>query len=307
MPLWGMSEVKSATYRCIRAVAQRQDGFVHREQLVDCGLTRGTIASWTRTGRLVAVWCRVYAVGVLPSEPRARAHGAVLAVGGDAALAGASAGAAYGALRRWEEPFEVISSRQCRLSGLRTYRSVTLASWDRRLLGRLWVTSPARTALDLAPRVSGDRLKAIVDHLRLQNGLTVAQLHDVLERNRRHPGASALARVSADMSSRPSRSNLERLHWPAFARAYDLPAYETNIMVAGYEADVLVDGVLIVELDTVATHLLNFNSDRRRDADILARTGIPTIRVTDEQLREDPAHIADQILAVVRSRRGLTP
>jgi very-short-patch-repair endonuclease len=253
------------------------------------------------------VWQRVYAVGIVPSEPRARAHGALLAVGADAALGATSAAAAYGAQARWEEPFELISTHRCRVSGLRTHTSLTLASWDRRRLGRLWVTSPARTALDLAPRVDARRLKAMVDHLRLQNGLTLDQLADIVARNPRHPGARALARVSGQMSSRPARSDLERRRWPAFARAHHLPAYETNVMVAGYEADVLVAGVVVVELDTVATHLLNFHTDRRRDADILARTGIPTIRVTDEQLEEDPARVAAQILAVVRSRRGSKP
>lgn len=89
---------------------------------------------------------------------------------------------------------------------------------------------------------------------------------------------------------------------PKFAERFRLPAYDTNVQVAGFEVDVLVGGTVIVELDTFETHLLNFQSDRDRDAAILATTGIPTIRVTQEQFKDAPALLAERILEVSAGR-----
>ena len=303
-PLCGMSDVRNHLYSRISDLAEGQGGFVRRDQLVGLGCSGPTIDSWLQNVRLTAAYRSVYAVGHMPTEPKARAVGAVLAAGDGAALAGLSAGAFFGAVKHWTEPFELLAPRRCRLTGLTVHQSRTLLLRDIwRFPDGLRVTSPARTALDLASRVDAGRLHAIVDHLRLRCGLGLWQLTDIVERNPRHPGAQPLRRVIGRSTRRPTRSGLERRVWPRFAAEYDLPPYEMNATVAGYEVDVLVDGRVIVEIDTFGTHLLNFESDRRRDADILARTGIPTIRVTDIQLDEDPASVAGHILAVVRARR----
>jgi hypothetical protein len=57
-----------------------------------------------------------------------------------------------------------------------------------------------------------------------------------------------------------------------------------------------------VELDTFDTHLLNFASDRERDAENLARFGIPTIRITWEAFRAEPTRQAELILAALARR-----
>ena len=294
-----MSDVKNPTHSCICDLAARQGGFVSYAQLG----SRSLAESWVRSGRLVRAWHGVYVVGHLPRDPRARAHGAVLAAGEGAALAGVSAAAFYGAVRHWPDTPELISPRRCRVRGLTLHHCRSLLGRHVHQYDGLRVTSPARTALDLAARVTLDRLKGIVDHLRLRHGLTLAQLADVILRQPRHPGARPLRRVLGDSGRRPSRSELER-RWRRLGRGGNLPPFEMNVVVAGYEVDVLVDGCVVVEIDTVATHLLNFESDRRRDADILARTGIPTVRITDVALGEDPAAVLAQVNAVVRRVRA---
>jgi very-short-patch-repair endonuclease len=108
--------------------------------------------------------------------------------------------------------------------------------------------------------------------------------------------------VSAQAGPRPSRSDFER-EVPAFIRRFDLPAYALNAMVGEFEVDVLfLPARLIVELDTVQTHMLNFHSDRRRDAEILARFGIPTIRLTWEAFHGEPEHQAELIRATLARR-----
>jgi hypothetical protein len=80
--------------------------------------------------------------------------------------------------------------------------------------------------------------------------------------------------------SQPSRSDFER-KVPAFIHRFGLPDDELNARVGEFEVDVLFGADrLIVELDTFATHLLNFHSERAHDAEILARCAIPTIRLT---------------------------
>jgi very-short-patch-repair endonuclease len=188
------------------------------------------------------------------------------------------------------------------------HRASTLAGRDVWRFGGLRVTSPARTALDLAPHLSHERLLTVVDQLRLRprDKLTISALEDVIARNPRHPGVPALTRVLVTAGRRPRRSKLERVGWPAFAAAWNLPPYEQNVMVGGHEVDVLVDGLVAVEIDTVETHLLKFESDRLRDAEILARTGIPVIRITATQMKQEAERVAGNILATVARRRRET-
>ncbi len=299
-----MSDAKPVSYRHICAVAGRQGGFIHRSQVLDRGGSQGLITSWLRNGRLTAAWENVYAVGPMPKDPAARAWGATLAAGDHAALAAWSAAAFYAAVRQWRDPLELISPRRVRVRGLHVQQCSRLGSRDIWRFDGLRVTSPARTALDMAARITDtDRLRALVDHLRLRHNLTQGDLRDILARNVRHPGGALLRRVLGELTRGPTRSRLERVLWPRFAREHGIPAHEQNVTVAGVEVDVLIgDGLAIVELDTVGSHLLNFDSDRLRDAKLLARTGIPVIRITDTQMSEVPEQIAANILAVVNAR-----
>ena len=294
-----MTNAENPSYSCICGIAQSQGGFVARSQLG----SRGTIESWVRTGRLIRAWSGVFAVGHMPTEPRARAFGAMLAAGDDAALGGWSAAAFYGAAKRWPQTFEFVSTRRSRVNGITVHVARSLILRDVWRFDGLRVTSPARTALDLAPGLASDRLHAIVDRLRLDRRLSLEQITDVIARNPRHPGARPLAGLIGRAGRRPSRSALER-RWRIFARAAGIGPYETNTRVGAFEADVLIDGVLIVEIDTFASHLLNFESDRRRDAEILARTGIPTIRITDTQIDSAPAATAARIVTVLAALRA---
>lgn len=204
--------------------------------------------------------------------------------------------------RRWDEPFELITSLDRRPRGVIVRQSKTLVLRDIWRHQGLRVTSPARTSLDIAPRMNPRQLQRAVDHLRLRHSLGLGQLHDVIGRNPRHPGARPLRELLSIAGPQPSRSDFER-EVPAFIRHFGLPDFELNARVGEFEVDVLfLPGRLIVELDTFQTHLLNFRSDRERDATILARFGIPTIRLTWESFRAEPDHQAELIRAVLARR-----
>ena len=67
--------------------------------------------------------------------------------------------------------------------------------------------------------------------------------------------------------------------------------------VHGYRVDAYFpDHHLIVELDGWATHRTRqaFERDRRQDADILAATGIPTVRLSYED-STSPAHVGTTV------------
>lgn len=287
----------------VHRFAARQGGHVTRKQLREAGLSARTVDRWVAKGHLIRVYRGVYAVGHLPTNPIDRAHGALLAAGVHSALSHSAALVLWGVWKRWPRRLEVTIAEDRRPSGLIVHRSRTLIPQDVTELMGVRVTSAARTALDHAASATPKRLQGTVDHLRLRHSLTLEELADVADRNLRHPGTATLRKLIGISSARPSRSGFER-QWPALAQRFGLPSYETNALVAGFEVDVLVDQTVIVELDTFQTHLLNFESDRDRDAAILAQTGIPTIRATWEQFNETPELLAKRIREVSAGRRG---
>ena len=298
-----MSDAPKQSHLRISRIAGDQAGFIRRRQLRALGLSKGSIESHVRTGRLIPYLHGVYAVGHLPTRPEARAFGAQLALGEHSALAGRSACSFYGVYRRWDEPFELVSTENRRPSGVIVRHSRTLLRRDIRVTAGLRATSPARTALDMAPRMTSQQLNRTVNNLRLGRWhLTLDQLVDMIVRNPRHAGAQPLRRLLHINGPNPTRSDFER-EVPAFVRRFNLPPFELNATVGGFEVDVLfLPARLIVELDTFDTHVLNFESDRQRDAEILARFGIPTIRLTWEAFRAEPARQAELILATLARR-----
>jgi hypothetical protein len=87
-------------------------------------------------------------------------------------------------------------------------------------------TTPARTALDLAPRLSHKQLSRLVnDHLR-SGYLRRSALQDITERNPRHPRAKLLTPFAYD-DSNPTDSGFEDDFKP-FINKYGLPQRNTT-------------------------------------------------------------------------------
>ncbi len=256
-------------------------------------------------GRLIRVYRGVYAVGALPLAPAACAHGALLAVGTRSALAGASAASVYGLRRSWQRPFTVITPLDRRIRGVDVRHCRLLRRRDITVVEGLRVVSPALTVLHYAAIAPPKRLVRAIDDLRLDHGLRTDQLDDVLVRYTRHRGARALRRAVGQLEREPTRSTWEQ-EWRAFADRFQLPPHDTNVLVAGHRVDVLFPGRLIVEQDGWGTHgtYHAFIADRERDADILARTGLPTMRITYVQFQREAARIAERILRIVAPPGG---
>lgn len=286
--------------RLIAAVAAKQFGYITREQLYALGLSRRAIEFRIGVGRLIPVYRGVYAVGYVNRTPVARSAAAVLACGEKAALSHGSAASLWGFAKHWDEPFEVTAPSIRVRDGIKVHRSRTLTRRDiTRQLG-IRVTSPARTVLDNAPRLTGKRLSRFVNNALRTPYLHAADLEDILNRNPNHPGAKRLLPFVRD----PTNSPLED-DFLDFARRYGLPEPVTNTHLLGYEIDVLYPRErVIVEVDSVEFHADrgSFEHDRKRDAVMLA-AGFVTVRITDERMQHEAEAEARRMLTILAARR----
>ena len=199
----------------------------------------------------------------------------VLACGPDAALSHGSAATLWGINDHWNAPIEVTARSARRRPGIRIHRSRTLTGADVTEHHGIRVTTPARTLLDKANRLSHDALTGALSDLR---------------QHTTHPKRA------------PSRSKFER-DFLKFVQRHRLEPH-VNTWVAGHEVDIFFpEHRLAVELDTYGTHSgrAQFEQDRNRDAD-LAAIGIPTVRITDERLYGQPDEEAARLQKALTAR-----
>lgn len=286
-------------------LAATQHGVLSRAQARWAGLSNRAVDERVRRGWLRRLHAGVYAVGGVPVTRDGHRAAALLASGHDAVVGHADAGELWEmvAVPGVRDAVEVIvpAERRVRRPELVVHRTRELPRVERRRVRGLPVTSPARTILDLAPRMTEAQLEATIADARHRGLVRDRELTDALARARRRPGAEAVAAVLArDGGPALTRSAAERLLLPAL-RAAGLVGFETNATVLGYEVDVLFPvAMLVVEIDGFATHgdRAAFERDRRRDADLLG-AGYRVLRVTWRQLDRDAAAVVATIVAAL--------
>lgn len=152
----------------IRVVAGRQSGNISRAQLRSAGLSKGAIDRRLQRGGLVKRYPGVYALAPARMDPQALIAAAVLAGGPTAVASHASAGWLWGYVKHWQPPAEIsLPTGDRRPRHILTHRCPSLQPRD--ITHQLGVptTSPARTALDIAPRLTRKQLTRLVnDQLR---------------------------------------------------------------------------------------------------------------------------------------------
>jgi len=250
-------------------IAGAQRTLVTPEQLAACGLTPRGVAHWVNRGRLHIVFQRVYSVldGELP--PLARELAALLAVGEGAFLSHRSAAFFWGMRKTAPAPIEVsVIGRSCSSrDGIRVHR---IKAIDRRDLVRkdgLWVSSPARTVLEVAA-VAPDELVDVVEEGLAGRRVNSRQLEAVLARNRPCRGAARLAALLGDENAMEiTRSDAERA-FRKLIRDSGLPRPEANVKFGPYVPDFMWRRErLIVEIDSPTFHggPRAFENDRNKD------------------------------------------
>jgi very-short-patch-repair endonuclease len=114
-------------------------------------------------------------------------------------------------------------------------------------------------------------------------------------------------RAALEHEPAPTRSEAER-RLLALIRAARLPRPETNVVVSGYEVDLLWrEQRVIVEVDGFAFHSTRqaFERDRARDAALQA-AGYRVIRVTWRQIVDEPHALVAQLAVLVQTQMSRT-
>jgi len=287
----------------IAGVAARQHGNITYAQLIAVGLSAAGVHYRVKVGRLFHVYRTVYAVGHPPSTPLQWASAAVLACGRGAALSHASAMVLWEFWRRWEFPLEVSVGRDRRPRGITVHRSSTLSWRDVATHRGVRVTRPARTLLDIAPRLDEKGLKRIVSRALHSPWLTESQLTELLAR---HPTMRSAARIAEmiGLPGTPSRSEWED-QFPDWCARNGLPQPIMGASVCGLAVDALFPlEKVIVELDSWEFHKdrIAFETDRDRDA-TTAAAGYLTIRITWQRAQAAERE-ATRLQEILRGRRG---
>jgi hypothetical protein len=285
----------------IRELARRQSGNFSRTQLLAAGLTAGGIDRRLHSGSLVTRYHGVYCLAPPRQDAQALIAGAVLAGGPTAVASHASAAYLWGFVKRYELPPEIsLPTGDRRPRNILTHRCPSLQPRDiTRQLG-VPTTTPARTALDLAPRLTRTQLTRLINDQQRDGYLRHSALRDITERNPRHPGTKLL-RPFVENPTNPTNSPFED-DFVAFCARYGLPRPEINFPFNGRKLDAYFpDHGLIVETDGWGFHQDRqaFEDDRERDTDHLDH-GLTTARITRKRLKETPDHEAARLHRILR-------
>ncbi len=273
-------------------IAAAQRTLVTTAELARCGLGKDAVAYRVKSGRLHPVFHGVYSFGCGELPPLAREQAALLVCGEGAFLSHHTAAFIWG-LRRSAPPTVEVSvcGRGCRSrEGLRVHR---IRAVDRRELRRkhgLWVSSPARTVLELAAVATADDLADALDEALARRLLTPRDIDAVLARNRPCRGARRLAELIADETATSiSRSRAEK-RLLKLIRDARLPFPDTNVRLGRYELDFMWRRErLVVELDSYTFHRGPDAFHRDREKDLALRDqGIEVLRFTRGHVIREP-------------------
>jgi very-short-patch-repair endonuclease len=281
------------------AQAALQDGAISTAQLGAAGLGRGAMEHQLRTGWLQRLHRGVYLVGPV-AGPLARVHAALLACGPYAVVSHGTAAALWrlGASLPTSIDVTVVAGHRRSQPGIVVHHA-PLTRGDVRRMGRLPLTSPARTLLDLASVIDAADLEVAVNEAQVLGLVKPVDVRAVLARAARRRGAVALRTVVTDLPQ-PTRSELER-RMRALVHRVALPAPRTQARVLAYTVDFLWPRErVVVEVDGFGPHgtRMRFEADRERDAALVA-AGYRVLRFTWRQLSEQPEIVAARLAVVL--------
>lgn len=293
----------SGALQTVESVTSIQAGIIHRAQLWALGHGRHAVARRIRSGRLVVVFPSVLAVGGRPLDEVALSYAALLQVGVNSALGHGTAGAAWEMLDAPPAVQRVtVVGRHVRdQPGLRAHRVRWLDARDVRMCGRLPVTAPARTLIDLAADAPAALLEEALARARARRLVTDQDLQDALERAPLRTGVGRLRRLLGEsVGQAVTFSRFER-DLIRLLEIAGLPLPRFNVILNGHRVDAVWDKPRIVlECDGWAFHgdRRAFERDRRRDQDHLV-AGYRTVRITWRQLHEEPTRIAELLASLL--------
>ncbi len=172
---------------------------------------------------------------------------------------------------------------RARRAGIRVHRSLSLRSGDVTLHRGIPVTTPERTIADLREAIS-TRRSGVIGGYELRKAIRQANVFGL-------PIGYRDARVR-------TRSDLEG-DFVRLCRRHRLPPPEVNVRVGPYLVDFLWrEWRLVVETDGYLYHRgeVAFQDDRARELGLMRR-GFEVLRLSELQLNEEPAQVAEALAA----------
>ncbi len=264
------------------------------DQLRDLGVAQRTVSDWVARGRLRRVYRGVYVYGGGALSQVGRFYAALCAIGDGAALSHVSAAIHH---RFWPfgEPDLVhvsVARRPQAQSGVRVHTVKDLPKESITIWKGLRVTTPARTAIDLAGAPISDYEFERSLHEAQVQGLTITQLR--AERARmplRFKGGQRLGK-EIDLGPTRTRSNLEE--WGVrLLRRRKFPPFESNAHPPNTPAWVEVDVLfrtqrLAIEFDGNRYHGTPWRRKQGREKRKLVRqSGTEVLVLNDEDAKPE--------------------
>ncbi|HTW11954.1 MAG TPA: DUF559 domain-containing protein, partial [Solirubrobacteraceae bacterium] len=247
-------------------------------------------------------------------RPHGRRLAAVLACGPGAALSHRAAADLHGLLPYKGSRLDVTvpTGADRRRPNIHIHRSRTLApANDVMLIDRIPTTTPARTLLDLAAILPPNQLDRALDQAITLNLFDLRALRDQLHRNT-HRGRNAhnlrRALEATRLDALPSWNRFEDRFLTLIRQAgLPEPEIQPTLDLHDGEPPIRPDFLwraekLIVETDGWRFHggPTQFQTDRRRDQRAAA-AGFQTLRVTWDQLTDEPTRLISTVRAAATS------
>lgn len=286
----------------LAALAARQHGVVGIEQLRALGYSRNMILRCVQKGWLHHLHRGVYAVGHTRLTARGRWLAAVLACGPDALLSHRAAAALWDVRPMPSGAIDVLATSRHNLPGIRCHFTRAIHPDDRAEIDGIPVTSLARVFLDLAPRLSHQRLRSTLEAAQHREILDLRRLTALLRRSNGRRGATRLRAALAELHDHApwTQSEPEILLLEA-VRAAGLPEPGVNVMVEGELVDFHWPGHrLVVEVDGYRFHNTkrSFEDNRRRDTKLQV-AGLRVIRPTRDRVVYETSAVTRDIAALL--------
>jgi hypothetical protein len=272
----------------LRKLAARQEDLVGAWQLRDIGWSEKKVRCEAQRGAWRTIYRGVYSLSHAPLSQERMWLAATLTAP-NSFLSHSCAGARY-RFYRYVEPIEMITrpgNRGRRRHGrLVVFHSTTLDGHTRRL-GNLPITSPERTMVDLAVRLSDDAVRRMFRESVRLKATTIPKLRRVLHGQ---PGS----RLLTDLTTRYAHLPLHRARSDAECLGLQIlhDAGQTqwllNHRIDGQEADLVdVDRRRIIEIDGPQYHLFA-DEDARKQA-IWEGAGFEVRRIGSDGVYAGPA------------------
>jgi predicted transcriptional regulator of viral defense system len=287
-------------------LAGRQHGVLTRSQLLGLGMGSRSIEHRLKSGRLHRVLRGVYAVGRPDLTERGRWMAAVLACGPDALLSHQSAAALWRIRGSGPGVVDVVvqADKPRDRPGIRAHRRRDHEAPGRRAVGRIPVTHPVATLIDLAACLPQGQVEAAINEADHRDLIDPEQLRRSLDPLRGRAGIARLRRLLDGPTIALTSSELERRFLP-LAFAAGLPAPQTQTNLGHHRVDFIWPELgLVVETDSLRYHRTAFKQaeDKRRDNAHVA-FGLATLRFTHMQVCHEPAYVRTTLTRTLRQLR----